>query len=66
MEREEQKNAVDGVWLSGPPLPPWLAAWLVTGSDPCISSRAGLLSLSTSDIWGQYSFAGGGVLSCVL
>lgn len=39
MEGEEQKNAVDACGF-----PPWLAAWLTTGSDPCISSRAGLLS----------------------
>lgn len=47
--------------------PPWLAAWLATGSDPCISSRAGLLSLSSSAIWGQtlLCWGWGAVLSVV-
>lgn len=47
--------------------PPWLAAWLATGSDPCISSRAGLLSLSTSAIWGQTLLCWGwGAVLCVV
>lgn len=55
----------------GPPPRPavagCLAAWLAAGPDPCISSEAGLLSLSTSDNRGQTLLRWGwGAVLCVI